>query len=88
RHRFRLSSSSSSSSFSSAQRRHRSVEVGQFLDSNRFCVEVRRLDLAADLFQRFEDESRLTDDLKAEALNQVIDSALEQGVHDRWTCHY
>lgn len=46
-----------------------------------FGVRVGGLDLAANLLHGFGDEGGLADELEAEALDEVLECALEESVH-------
>lgn len=59
------------------------VEVGEFEEGGGFGVEVGGFEFAADLVQIFGDEGGLggAGEVEADAFDQVVESALEEGVH-------
>ncbi|PON99256.1 hypothetical protein TorRG33x02_047990 [Trema orientale] len=58
------------------------AEIRQLLEGGGLGVRVGGLDLAANLVHGFGDEGGLADELEAEALDEVLESSLEEGVHD------
>ena len=63
------------------------AEIGELLQSGGLSLRVRRFDLAANLVHGFGDKSRLSEELEAEGFDKVIESSLEESLHERGTRH-
>lgn len=57
-------------------------EVGELVEGGGFGMGVRGFELAADLVEGLGDEGGFTDELQAEAFDQVLQSALEESLHE------
>lgn len=58
------------------------AEVRELLEGSGLGVRVGGLDLAADILHGLRDEGRLADELETKALDEVLECALEESLHE------